>query len=89
MDWDENLDEVKPMPVPIGSSTKDSSSKEKTQVSRMETMDSQASLPGPELTKFIVDTMSRTISQGLSSLVKPEEYKTKPSIYKGGEGWWC
>ena len=73
MDWDENLDEVNPMPEPIGSSTKDTSSRERTQVSRMETMDSQASLPGPELTKFIVDTMSKTISQGLSSLVRPEE----------------
>ena len=29
--------------------------------------------------------MSKTISQGLSSLVRPEEYKTKPSMYKGGQ----
>ena len=29
--------------------------------------------------------MSKTISQGLSSLVKPEEYKTKASVYKGGQ----
>ena len=82
MDWDENLDEVNPMPEPIGSSTENSSNRERTQVSRMDTMGSQASLPGPELTKFIVDTMSKTISQGLSSLVRTEAYKTKPSMYK-------
>ena len=38
MDWDENLDEANPMPVPIGSSTENSSNRERTQASRMETM---------------------------------------------------
>ena len=41
IDWEENLDEANPMPVPIGSSTENSSNRERTQVSRMESMDGQ------------------------------------------------
>ena len=45
-------------------------------------MDSRVSLPDQDVTKFLVETLSKSLSKSLSSLSRSDEYRNKPSIYR-------
>ena len=45
---------------------------------------SNSTLPTQDITKYIVDTMAKTMTQGLNSVIQKEEPKSKPPIFRGG-----
>ena len=45
---------------------------------------SNSNLPTQDITKYIVDNMARTMTQGLNSVIQKEEPKSKPPIFRGG-----
>ena len=43
-----------------------------------------STIPNQDITKYIVDTMAKTMTQGLNSVIQKEEPKSKPPIFRGG-----
>ena len=81
--------EVFATPKPILSSTKKSQvviQEEPMMVDSipMEPSTSNSTLPSQDITKYIVDTMAKTMTQGLNSVIQKEDPKTKPPVFRGG-----
>ena len=43
-----------------------------------------STLPNQDITKYIVDTMAKTMTQGLNSVIQKDEPKSKPPVFRGG-----